>query len=553
MVDKQLLAQIVQSGFDCMVFLMRVEGNTKFYYEMVNDLAKERTGITDDDIGKELHDVMPQDHYHVLYPEYVKVVETKDKVVYEDYFHSMKDRELISESTLMPLIDEQGVCTHILASVRDITDYRRAELAKEQSKQHIQLSEQRYKSLFSDNTDAIVSIDRDGMMVEVNRAFEQLTGFRKGDLLGKSASSITDDEQTQYGREAFAKVLDGDAQAFELNTHFNGYNVDVDITMTPIIVEDNVIGVYVILKDITDQRNAERTLMKNQERFRMIAESSHDLITLVDDNGIIQYASPSYKTILGFAPEQFIGESLLHKLHEEDGADILSAFEHAKRTGEPVAIEFRQRHQNGDWLWFELQAKPIYDENHEFHQMVVVTRNISDRKAYENELKSFAFHDPLTGLPNRRKFKQKLLDHVNKSEDVGQYAVLMFDIDDFKAVNDTYGHDIGDEVIKEFGRRIESSLRDHDLVARMGGDEFIALLTGIQTEKDALEVVQRIQKVLEKEWEIADRHISLTTSVGIVLPDDETVTDEELIKLADNALYDAKALGKDTYQFTVIT
>ncbi|MDQ0159794.1 sensor domain-containing protein [Alkalibacillus salilacus] len=552
MLDKQLLNQVVQSGFDNLIFLMRVEGHTLFYYEMVNDLAKEKTGITDKDIGKELQEVLSEEHYYNMYPEYVKAAESNEKVVYEDYFHSTSHNELISETTLMPLVNEDGECTHILASVRDITDYRHAELAKEQSKRHIQLSEQRYKSLFSDNTDAIVSVDLEGIMLEVNRAFEQLTGYHRGELLGKPATVIADEEQRKYGFAAFEMVLEKQAQSFELNTSFNGYQLDIDIKMTPIIVEEEVVGVYVILKDITEQRHAERTLMKNQERFQLIAESSHDLITLVDDHGIIQYASPSYRTILGYSEDQFIGESLLHKLHEEDGSRILNAFDHAKRKAQPIAMDFRQQHINGDWLWFELQAKPIFDENGHFYQMIVVTRNISERKAYEDELKSFAYHDPLTNLPNRRKFKQKMLDYLSEDRGEEQFAVLMFDIDDFKPINDTHGHDFGDEVIKEFGRRIESNLRDGDLVARMGGDEFIALLTGLHSEDDVIQVVRRIQDTLEGNWYIDNKVVNLTTSIGIVFPNHDQITDEDLIKMADNALYGAKALGKDTYQLMTV-
>lgn len=542
------------SGFDSMVFVMRVEGEDRFIYEFMNETAMNRTGLNQDVLGKGIVEVLPGELASSLVIKYRQSVEKKTNILFEGSFHSKSNEKYISETKLTPLLNEQGDCTHVVAVVRDITEFKKAEHARESSKRSLELSKQRYKSLFLDNADAIFSIDYNGKLVEVNNAFEELSGYPKQQLLGQSAFKFVDSSIKRQLKKCFIKTLRKKPQNFEVNTYnANGMQLDLDITMTPVVVEGQVTGVYVVIKDITEQRYAERTLSKNEERFRMIAESSHDLITLVDGEGIITYASPSYGNVLGYNPEYYVGRSLLHNLHEGDFKGVLRSFDHAQETGEPISLEFRQYHQEKGWLWFELQGKPIYDDNGQFHQMVVVTRNISERKAYEEQLKMFAYHDPLTELPNRRLFQTNLSEHLNEYQKSGKgFAVMMLDIDNFKTINDEHGHDVGDEVIKEFGNRIQRSLRETDFIARMGGDEFIALLTNISSKKDALEVVHRVRRVVEQVWDISGEDLAVTTSIGVALPDSEQVTNDELIKFADSALYDAKSLGKDTYQLTTI-
>ncbi|GAA0450354.1 sensor domain-containing protein [Alkalibacillus silvisoli] len=554
MISNQLYNQVLMSGLDSMVFVMRVEEEYNFYYEFLNDLAMDKANLTGEVIGKELRDVLSYEQSVYLHKKYTEAVKANSAITYEDLFHSNSKNGYITETKLTPLFNEQGNCSHIVAVVRDITDVKKAEKTREDSKKRLETSKQRYKSLFLENADAIFSVDYNGRLVELNNAFELLFGYKREDLINQVAFKFVNSQLKRKLKKHFVQTLRKEPQNFEVNTHNgNGDEMDLDVTMTPIVMEGKVTGVYVIIKDMTEQRNAERTLSKNEERFRMIAESSHDLITLVDGQGVISYASPSYRHVLGYFPEHYIGQSLLHNLHEEDFNTVLDAFERAKELGSPISLEFRQYHQEKEWLWFELQAKPIYADDGQFHQMVVVTRNISERKAYEEQLKLFAYHDPLTELPNRRLFQSNLIKHIaDYQKGEKGFAVMMLDIDNFKSINDEFGHDIGDQVIKEFGRRIQDSLRESDFVARLGGDEFIALLTNINSKQDALEVIHRIQRVIEDEWDVSGEELEVTTSIGVALPDSSMVSDEELIKFADSALYEAKSSGKDTYQLTTI-
>nr|WP_223155094.1 PAS domain S-box protein [Alkalibacillus aidingensis] len=531
---------------------MQVGEDRQFYYEFINEQALEKTPLTKNAIGQNLRAVLPMGQAERLEKKYIEAVITGRVITYEDHLYAPTGSEQVNEVKLTPLFSEGGVCTHVVAVARDITDFKRAEEAREVSKQRLELSKQRYKSLFHDNADAIFSIDHKGKLMEVNRAFEKLTGYNKKDLIGKFAFDIIDHKMRRQMKRHFIQTLRRSIQSFEVTIpNTNNEEMELDVNMTPIVADERVLGVYVIMKDITEQRQAERTLQSNEERFRMIAESSHDLITLVDHQGYITYASPSYKYILGHPPEHYVGQSLLHNLHEEDFDRVLDAFTYSKEYGQPISLEFRQKHREEGWLWFELQAKPIYDDHG--IQMVVVTRDISERKKYEEQLKLFAYHDPLTELPNRRLFKTYLIDHLKDYQNKGlNFAVMMLDIDNFKSINDDLGHDMGDEVIKEFGKRIKASLRDSDVVARIGGDEFVVLLSNITSKQDAIEIIHRIQKVLENDWIFSGQKVYVTTSIGVAMPDSQSVTEDQLFKIADNALYQAKSHGKDTYELTTI-
>lgn len=185
--------------------------------------------------------------------------------------------------------------------------------------------------------------------------------------------------------------------------------------------------------------------------------------------------------------------------------------------------------------------------------MVVVTREISERKKYEEKLLEFAYHDPLTLLPNRRYFQDILSRKIDEAKERGYYnfAVAMIDLDNLKQLNDRYGHDYGDEAIKIFSMRVKNSLREDDIVARFGGDEFIIVLSDVVTKAEGVTVVKRILDKIQKPAHIKGIYLNLTASVGITIPTSIDITEKEIFKQADTALYNAKQAGKNTYDVLI--
>ncbi|WP_027964147.1 sensor domain-containing protein [Halalkalibacillus halophilus] len=550
MTTNQLCERVLMDGLDSLVFVMRVEASSGlFIYDFINKKGFDETFLTKDDLGKSLDEVLTAEQSELLHKMYNQVVKEKTIVKYEDSFHSAANRHLINETTLTPLLNDDGVVSEIVAVVRDITDFKLSEAARDESELKMKLSKQRYQSLFDDNSDAICSLSTGGSVTEMNQAFADLSGYREAELVGRSVFDVVEAKVRHQLMRKFFRTLKGNPQRFELRLTNADHNyIDLQVMLTPTIIDDRITGVFAIMKDISEQREAEHTLRKNEEQFRMIAESSHDLITMLDKEGYITYASPSYEYVLGHAPEKYIGQSLLHNLHEHDQESVLEHFRNSQTSGNPFSIEFRQFHMLRGWLWFELQAKPIFQDDGEFYQMVVVTRDITERKAYEEQLKQFAYHDPLTELPNRRLFQDQLSTHLKRNNN--NFAVMMMDLDNFKAINDTHGHDVGDEIIKEFGKRIKDTIRDTDFVARLGGDEFILLLTQIDSKERIFDVLHRIQKVVAEPWYVKGLEIKVTSSIGLTMPEETDIiaNGNVLIKAADNALYKAKSAGKNTYQ-----
>ena len=299
--------------------------------------------------------------------------------------------------------------------------------------------------------------------------------------------------------------------------------------------------------------------VKREELFRIVAENAADMIALVDVKGRRLYNSPAYKRILGYSAEELGKTSAFEQIHQDDRLKVLDAAREARETGVGKKLEYRIRHKNGRWLVLESTASTIKNDKGEVEKLVIVNRDITDRKKTEEQLEHNAFHDGLTGLPNRRLFLDRL-EHAffrAKRSPGYQYAVLFVDVDNFKAINDTIGPAAGDQVLIEVGRRLATCLRDHDTVARpqgalptgdallsrMGGDEFTVLLEEIEDPSDAMRVAERIQNAVAVPFPAAGREVRVSASIGIALSTATHERAEDLLQHADVAMRRAKAYG----------
>lgn len=320
----------------------------------------------------------------------------------------------------------------------------------------------------------------------------------------------------------------------------------LQVKLTPIDFNNQIQGVYAIIKDMSAEHTAKQALIESEERFRLIAENSYDLISLLDDHGKIVYASPSYGYLLGYPVEFFENKLLSEIVFKSDHTLLEQAIRDAVTKQVSFTVDCRIANRLNDWLWFELNGQPVFTRNHQFKHLVIVGRDITDRKKYEERLKVLAYHDSLTELPNRRLFQDRLEQVIATYERKHQpFAIMMLDLDDFKCVNDQMGHDVGDEVMKEFGKRLQQSVREMDTVARLGGDEFIILLPDIESEANVDKIVKRINNAIKEVWSVASFSFYMTTSIGVVIPNTKGFTAHALMKKADQALYQAKNNGKN--------
>jgi PAS domain S-box-containing protein len=309
-------------------------------------------------------------------------------------------------------------------------------------------------------------------------------------------------------------------------------------------------------------------LNHREELFRLISENAADMIALVDVNGRRLYNSPAYTKILGYSAQELEQTESFEQIHPDDRKKVMEAAEEARRTGVGRRLEYRVQHKEGYWLVLESTASAIRNPKGEVEKLVIVNRDITERKRAEERLKHHALHDALTDLPNRSLFLGRLQRAFERAKKDSSYkfAVLFVDIDGFKAFNDTMGHGVGDELIIEISRRLAGCVRLEDTIcrpaaklgggfhegdevlARLGGDEFTILVGSIADPSDAMRVANRIQGALGS-FVVDGRKVFVSASVGIALSTMPRARAEELLRDADIAMYRAKTLGKARCEF----
>ena len=284
-------------------------------------------------------------------------------------------------------------------------------------------------------------------------------------------------------------------------------------------------------------------LAKREEHFHSLVQNSSDVITLIGRHGSIRYQSASVERILGYKEDELLGKPFGDLVHPDDRTQVLRRIEEAINiVGPPIAVECRLRRVDDSYCPTEVTITNLL-ELPAVRGLVLNTRDVSERKALEEKLTHQAFHDSLTNLPNRAAFRIGL-DHALHGGSEGRIAVLFLDLDDFKAVNDTLGHDIGDQLLVAVGARIASTLRPGDTVARLGGDEFAVLLKKMEDEQIAGRVAERITRQLVPPFAIGGKEIAIRASIGIAGLVSGQEAADELIKNADVAMYMAKSKGK---------
>ena len=268
----------------------------------------------------------------------------------------------------------------------------------------------------------------------------------------------------------------------------------------------------------------------------------------VTDGGRLAYMSPQITGILGFRPEELVNDPELwpSRIHPDDRAAAIAAYEAHWRTGEPLRAEYRMVARDGTEIWVRDEAYGMPDDTGSGRQLSQgLLIDITDRKRLESKLIHDALHDPLTGLANR----VLLRDHLERAlarqgRSPGTVALLFVDLDDFKRINDTYGHAAGDQILAQVAERLVSAVRADDVVARQSGDEFAILLDRVGSDDEGLVAADRILGELRRPIMLGGRSIVVGGSIGVALAAEHDPSAEELITQADAAMYAAKAAGK---------
>jgi diguanylate cyclase (GGDEF)-like protein/PAS domain S-box-containing protein len=293
--------------------------------------------------------------------------------------------------------------------------------------------------------------------------------------------------------------------------------------------------------------------MRSESRLSSLIKNASDVVVIVDVDALVQYTSPSLERMFGFAASVLAERALTELVHSEDVPRMhgFIAAIAALPAGQPVTVEFRMRHAGDRYCDVEALGTNLLGDE-QIEGIVLNIRDISERKSFQAELEHQAFHDTLTGLPNRALFRNRVEHALASQRRNGlPVAVLFLDIDDFKNVNDGLGHAAGDEALQELGRRLEDCMRPVDTAARLGGDEFAVLIPEVESEMHSVEIAQRLMSTLAAAIPLHGRAVSIATSVGIAFSDQSMVSPrdaDELLRNADAAMYMAKESGKSQYR-----
>jgi diguanylate cyclase (GGDEF)-like protein/PAS domain S-box-containing protein len=280
--------------------------------------------------------------------------------------------------------------------------------------------------------------------------------------------------------------------------------------------------------------------------WQQMVESSWDMYGVFNERGEAVHAALSSIEWLGKVPKHFV--DLLHRLHSDDRSKLRNAWVRMLRQAKPLDLELRLKDCRGKQIWMEARLIRIETEESEA-LFCVMMRDISTRKSREQTLEQMANYDPLTGLANRRYFKE----HLDRSMAYAvrnsiQLAVLCIDVDLFKRINDTFGHEVGDEFLRDFAARLRRVLRETDLPARIGGDEFIVVLPDVGSREGACFVAERLVAALSNEWHVGNHSFHATVSVGVAVYPDHSKDSTELLRCADQAMYAAKRNGGNQFK-----
>ncbi|MCW8932139.1 MAG: EAL domain-containing protein, partial [Gammaproteobacteria bacterium] len=435
--------------------------------------------------------------------------------------------------------ESSGEIIRFIGTHVDITQHKLAELSLLQS-------EQDFKELFSGNKCVELIIDpNDGSIIEANRAAEKFYGYNRDQLLSLKISDINilSDEQIHLEME-YANQQKNDHFIFK-HQLANGDIKDVEVYSGPIHWNKKK-ALYSIVHDISSRKQAEekvRTLIQ-------AIEQSPVSVMITNPQGKIEYVNGTFEHITGYSMAEVRGQNPRILKSGNTSSSIYRELWESLTKGESWQGDFQNKKKNGDLFWEHAQIAPVLSPSGMVEHYVGVKEDITQHKIQEEKIIHQAHFDSLTDLPNRFLCLDRLSQLINEAKRNSEHvAVLFMDLDDFKKVNDSLGHETGDKLLIEASARLLHEIRSGDTVGRLGGDEFLLLLGGIKTPDHAQIVASNILDSFRAAFQINDRDLILTASIGIALYPEDGINTSELLRNADTAMYHAKDRGRNTYSF----
>jgi diguanylate cyclase (GGDEF)-like protein/PAS domain S-box-containing protein len=405
-------------------------------------------------------------------------------------------------------------------------------------------------SLVETSGQLVWSLDLEGRWTYLNAAVEPLYGRKPRELIGRPFVELVARELQERDEAVFHRVCGGEPVFDHETRHLRADGSHVDLSFDAIARRDpqgRIVGAIGTARDITQRRRAAAALHESIEKLRLALE--------IADLNYWEWEAASDTLQWASNPEGASARTMKWSEYAavvslEDRERYLATAREAMASGEPFDVEYRVAAADGSVLWFSARGVPMLDAAGKVHRIVGVSRDITGQKRREEGVSFLAYHDSLTGLPNRRLLQDRLNQALYSARRRdGKVGAMLVDLDDFKQVNDSGGHRIGDTVLREVAQRLGSCVRKSDTLARHGGDEFVIVVSDLQTEADCGVVAEKVLRALAPPFEAEGRSFRLGASIGIAVFPSAGADGDALLRNADAAMYGAKQLGGNQYRF----
>ena len=433
-----------------------------------------------------------------------------------------------------------------------------AEAAKQEALDRLHKSEWQLRAYLDNISDTIWLINANMNMAYVSPSVTHLLGVLPEELVGRPSALVIHPDDMGIVTDAMRYVMEHPGEPHTIQyrvSHKDGRWIHVESTGVNMQGNPAINGVLVAMRDVTERKQAEIALRESENRFRTIANSAPLLIWMSGADKLCNFFNKGRLQFTGRSMEQEAGNGWTEGVHPDDLKNCVDTYVNAFDARQEFCMEYRLRRYDGEYRWLMDCGVPRFDSAGMFLGYIGNCIDITERKQAEVEIKSLAFYDTLTHLPNRRLLMDRLKQALASSARSGRGGALLFiDLDKFKNLNDTLGHDIGDLLLQQVAQRLESCIREGDTVARLGGDEFVVMLEDLsehdlEAAAQAEVVGEKILATLNQSYQLATHVHHNTPSIGVTLFGGSGHSQDELLQQADIAMYQAKRAGRNVLRF----
>ncbi len=522
-------------------------------FTYVNDSVCDNLGYSREElIGNNYSMTVPEGDIELLLHAFNQVFRTGEPNKGLEHKIMRKDGSTAFAETSVSLRkNDRGETIGFRSISRDITDRKEVEAA-------LQQSEEQYRLLSEHMTDTVWLMDMNLKTTYQSPSAIKLRGYTPQEILDLPLEKHATPESLKLAFEVLSEEISrvnadlshNPVRVLDLEYYCkDGTTVWAETKFS--VIRDTSgkpVSVLAEARDITDRRKAEEALRESQEKYRSLVENINDVFYTLDNQGNITYVSPVVERFTRYKVGDLIGKPFIPLIYPDDLPGLLDSLNRLV-SGELEPWEFRILDKDGRTIFVRTSSRPLYKDG-EIVGITALMTDITERKQMEQKLEELATHDYLTGLPNR----VLLTDRFSMAEALARrnkarLAVMSLDLDKFKTINDTLGHEAGDQVLKIVSMRLSAIIRSSDTIARIGGDEFILVMLETKRTEDATTIAQKILDSFAEPLLIDGHQVHLSTSIGIAIYPEDAEDMETLIKKSDAAMYYSKGHGRNRFKF----